>query len=99
LEIEWHPDAAKELAALDVAVQRRIVRTLKEKVLQASDPVLEPYHGDLKGFHKLRIGPYRLVCRVQGREQRTLLVLVVGHRSEVYLRRRKGGAARRLQEF
>jgi mRNA interferase RelE/StbE len=72
---------------------------MNEKVLQASDPVLEPYHGDLKGFYKLRIGPYRLVCRLHGGEQGTLSVLVVGHRSELYSRRRKGAVARRFQEL
>jgi mRNA interferase RelE/StbE len=96
LRIEWHPAAAEELAALDRPVQVRIIRTIEEKVVKAPEPMLEAYRGELKGFHKLRVGSYRLVCRWR-REEHLLTVLVVAHRAEVYSRRRRGTASRRAR--
>ena len=90
LRIEWHPAAVKEFARLDRAVQKRI-RDLLTGDLHAR---LETYRGELKGFVKLRVGDFRLICRLRS-DPETLTILLVGHRSNVYSARRKKAARTR----
>jgi mRNA interferase RelE/StbE len=85
LRIEWHPDAVADLAKIAVADQRRIRSALQE--LQSLDDAckrLVPYSGSLKGFWKLRIGDYRLVCTVRENAGQIVLIIYLAHRSRAY---------------
>jgi mRNA interferase RelE/StbE len=47
---------------------------------------LETLTGELAGFHKLRVGDYRVIYLILHDEQ-TLVVNAVGHRREIYRKR------------
>ena len=89
MRIEWHEAAVEDLKRLDGAVRRRIRDLLHEELPKHPDPrrKLEPYKGPLKGFWKLRVGDWRLVCSLAGLgDDTTLFIVLVAHRSTSYER-------------
>jgi len=80
--VELARDAAKELSGLDKGVQKRITRCLR-KVAERDDPrsLGVPLGANLAGLWKYREGNYRIIARI---ENDRILVLRIGHRSEVY---------------
>ena len=80
--VEFLPSAARELAALDRAMQRRVARRI-ERLAQ------EPRGGGaikLRGADdvwRARIGDYRLLYRIED-ERLVILVIRIGHRGDVY---------------
>ena len=81
--VELLPSARRELLALRNPVQdrvRRSIRALSEDPTPADSIAMR---GKGLGLHRLRVGTYRVVYRLQ--EHRvTVLVIRIGHRSEVY---------------
>ena len=80
--VEFAPKAARQFGALDRGVQRRLAARIDAL---AADP--RP-HGVKKlaaedDLYRLRVGDYRILYQIQ---ERRLIVLVVGvgHRSEIY---------------
>lgn len=87
--VEWHRQALEDLKRLDVKVQERIRRSVADlKLLDDARLRLAPYAENLRGYWKLRVGDYRLVCQLQ-RDDRGHAVLVVHvvNRREAYLAR------------
>jgi mRNA interferase RelE/StbE len=84
--IEFHPGAERELSKLDREAARRILRFLRERVAALEDPrsIGAPLRGPEAGrFWRYRVGDYWVVCHIRD-AQRTILVLHVGHRRDVY---------------
>jgi mRNA interferase RelE/StbE len=85
-QIEFDPDALKELKRIDKPIQVRIIGFLKTRVATAKHPthIGERLSGDKLGkYWKYRIGDWRIVCEII--EKRVIVrVLRVGHRSSVY---------------
>jgi len=84
--IEFDPAAFEELSLLDRAVQRRILKVLRERIAPLEDPrsLGEALHGkELGRFWKYRIGDYRVICDIQDKVI-MILILRIGHRREVY---------------
>ena len=83
--VEWHPDAVEDVAAFGTDDQRRIQNAVAD-LASLDDPRqrLVPYAASLKGYWKLRVGDYRLVCAVKQRRGQVVLVIYVAHRSVVY---------------
>ena len=83
--VEFDDRARKELRSLDAQAQREILRYLRERIAVDDDPRRfgKALGRDLSGLWRYRVGSYRLICRI---EDGMLVVLVVrvGHRSEVY---------------
>lgn len=83
--VELTAKSARQIKKLDKATQRRIIAFLRE--LEGLD---DPHTrgkgltGNLRGLWRYRVGDYRLVCSLEG-DKLLVLVLSVGHRSEVYL--------------
>lgn len=77
----YHPKIADDLKSLDEAIQKRIIRAIQEKL------TVDPYHfgkplqHSLKGGRSLRIGDYRALYTIQGKEVR---VFSIFHRRENY---------------
>ena len=87
-QIEFDPAAFEELSQLDRGVQRRILKVLRERIANLEDPrsLGQALHGkELGRFWKYRIGDYRVICDIQDKVIR-ILVLRIGHRREVYRR-------------
>ena len=84
--IEFETAARKELAALDKAAARRIVKFLSERLAPMDNP--RALGAALRGsepddFWKYRVGDYRLICRIDD-ARITVVLLRIGDRREVY---------------
>lgn len=99
MRIEWHEDAVKDLKRLDRPIQRRI-RDYLTDLAQQSDARnrAEPYKGPLRGYWKLRIGDFRLVCTIETEKELRLFIVLVAHRSEAYTDRSLRTAQRRRRK-
>jgi mRNA interferase RelE/StbE len=78
----YHPDIQKyDLPKIPRNIQQTIRRAIEERLLQ--NPFLsgEPLRQSLKWHRKLRVGDYRIIYRVEGKE---IIILKIGHRKEVY---------------
>lgn len=85
MKIEWHVDAIKDLKSISTGDLRRIRKAVDE-LAALDDPRqrLVPYSGNLKGFWKLRIGNFRLVCQIREQDGVLVLIVRVAHRSTIY---------------
>jgi mRNA interferase RelE/StbE len=84
-QISLDPRALEELKKLDQAIQRRVIRFLRERLETSENPrrIGSSLSGTLAGLWKYRVGDYRLIGRIQD-ENMEILVLHVGHRKNVY---------------
>ncbi len=85
--IEITDTAKKQLSKLDRQVQLEIVRYLRERIGTDEDPRRygAPLRKELAGRWKYRVGAYRLICEIKD-EKILVLVLMVGHRSKIYVK-------------
>jgi len=81
--VRFLKSASRELERLDKVVRSRIVRRLGWLAENLDDISPEPLKGRLRGFYKLREGDYRIVYEIL-REERVILVHLIGHRREIY---------------
>ena len=85
-EIEFDPDAVKDLKKLDRPVQQRLIGFLKERVAPLDNPreLGEALAGtELGNYWKYRVGDWRIICDIQD-EHIVVRVLRVGNRKEIY---------------
>ena len=81
-KLRYHPSVKNEdLPKLDKAIAARIRKAIETRLLAAPQEYGEPLRRTLKGYWKLRVGDYRVVFRVKGKE---IFVLGIIHRKEVY---------------
>ena len=85
MRIDFVRSAAKELEELDAEIQRRIVRFLRERIEPAPDPrrIGKALKGGKVPLWAYRVGDWRIVCAIEDKERR-ILVLRIGHRRSVY---------------
>ena len=85
-EIEFDPDAVKDLKKLDRPVQQRLTGFLKTRVAMLDNPreIGEALSGaKLGNYWKYRVGDWRIICDIQ--DQRIVVrALRVGNGREVY---------------
>ena len=75
-----HPKAAKELKKTQKNIQTRIIKALRElgeKPASAGKPLSQ------LGFWSMRTGDYRVIYQID-QEKKQVVILFVGHRSNVY---------------
>jgi mRNA interferase RelE/StbE len=85
-QIEFDPDALKELKKLDRPVQIRQVTFLRDRLAPLDDPrsIGEALSGARLGsYWKYRVGNWRMVCDILDRRI-VVRVLRIGNRREVY---------------
>ena len=85
-EIEFDPDALKDLKQLDKPVQQRLIGFLKERVAPLKDPrqIGEALTGATLGnYWKYRVGDWRIICDIQDKRI-VVRVLRVGNRRDIY---------------
>ena len=85
-KVELSAEAARELGKLDAQPARRILKFLHERVAALDNPrsIGKALRGSRLGeFWKYRVGPYRLICKIED-DRLIVLVLRVGHRKEIY---------------
>lgn len=72
----------QDLKKIDPIDQKRILRTIKKKLSERPSDFGRPLAGGLKGFWKLRVGPYRVVYRIMEKEKLVDVALVGFRRNE-----------------
>ena len=84
--IELADSVARQLRKLERQTARRLTSYLRERMSGARDPrsLGAALTGDEPGqFWKYRVGDYRLIAEIRGRELR-ILIVCLGHRRDVY---------------
>ncbi len=83
--IEFTPAAEKALTELGIDTQKRIVGFMRERAANRDDPRRfgKGLSSSLAGLWHYRIGDYRVIVDIQD-DKIVVLVLSVGHRSNVY---------------
>jgi len=84
--IEFLDEAKKDLSKLDKPIARRITAFLRERVAPLEDPrsLGQALRGTRLGeLWKYRSGDFRIIARLED-DRLCVLVVKVGHRSEVY---------------
>ena len=81
--------AEKQLRKLDKPIQRRLIDWLEDRIDGCKNPrhFGESLRGEMAGLWRYRVGDYRVMCEIQD-QQLVVLALAVGHRREIYLRRK-----------
>lgn len=84
-EIKYSDTALKELKKLDKGVAKEVLDYMDTKIAVLEDPTTagKGLTGTLATFWRYRVRDMRVICYVDKGEV-TVLVLRVGHRSEVY---------------
>lgn len=79
--VRYDDRAVAELARLDRSAARKILEAIEHRLLVAPDSYGKPLRHPLAGLRRLRVGDYRVVYKVAGRQ---VIVLRVGHAHEAY---------------
>jgi mRNA interferase RelE/StbE len=79
--------ASRELKRIDPPIAQRIVDRIRWLAENFEQITPEPLKGNLAGFFKLREGDYRIIYEAL-RQERFIVVYHIGHRSEIYKRRK-----------
>ena len=81
----FRENAQKAFYKLDGVAQRKIQRFITQKIESAKDPRVfaEPLRYEWQSLWRFRIGKYRLICRIEDKRL-VVLVIRIGHRSDVY---------------
>jgi mRNA interferase RelE/StbE len=88
-QVQLTSRAQRDLRALDRAVQRRIAAAIDGLAANPRPPGVEKLSGE-GDLYRVRVGEYRVVCSIEA-ERLVVLVILIGHRSDVYerLKRRR----------
>jgi mRNA interferase RelE/StbE len=83
-QIEIKKTAEKQIHSLNKIAQVRIVKAMRE-IINHPDPRHhgKALKGDKEKLWRYRVGDYRLICKINDKEK-TIYVLEVGHRKEIY---------------
>jgi mRNA interferase RelE/StbE len=75
----------KDFRKIGVEDQKRIIRTIRQKLATRPKEFGKPLKGELKGFWKLRVGQFRVIYEIRD-EQVLVAIILVGFRrnGEVY---------------
>ena len=77
--------AQKSLKKMDKNDSKIITAWISKNLVNCEDPYIhgKALQGNLKGKWRYRVGNYRLITNIDD-ENITILVLVIGHRKEIY---------------
>jgi mRNA interferase RelE/StbE len=77
----YHQDITHDLVEIPSNIKGRIQKAIETRLL--IDPISYglPLRKSLQGHRKLRVGDYRIIYRIQGKE---VVILKIGHRRDVY---------------
>ena len=80
----YHPDiAGEDLRDIPKNIKKRLRKAIEERLGSNPEKYGEPLKRGLKGYRKLRVRDYRVIYKV---EKKTVIILKIGHRKEVYQR-------------
>ena len=76
-----HKVVSDDIPKLSASWKIKIREAIEKKLVTHPDLYGKPLRRSLKGYHKLRVGDYRVIFRI---EEKTVKILIIGHRSIVY---------------
>ncbi|PSN87628.1 hypothetical protein B9Q03_10285 [Candidatus Marsarchaeota G2 archaeon OSP_D] len=79
-KIFYKSSVSRDLKEIDPNDVDRILHQIRSS-LGKNPRAGEPLHGEFAGLYKLRVGDYRVIYAISGRD---VIVLRVGHRSRAY---------------
>ncbi len=79
--LKYHHLVPDEVAELDSFWRMHILSAIEEKLLTRPELFGKPLRHSLKSCRSLRVGDYRVIYQIV---QKTVRVLIIGHRSDVY---------------
>lgn len=83
-KIEIKKSAVKQIQKLDSVAQKRIISFLNQLINQTNPRLSgKALKGEKDDLWRYRVGDYRIICQIQD-SQLIVLVLIIGHRKEVY---------------
>jgi mRNA interferase RelE/StbE len=81
-ELRYHPDVRSiDIPLLDAKLRARIRKAIETRLTEAPHLYGEPLRKTLHGYWKLRVGDYRVIFRIGGKE---VWILGVIHRKKAY---------------
>ena len=81
--VKWHERAVEDLMGVDKKTAKGIVERMKIHLSQNPLSLGKPLKGIFKGLYRYRFGDHRLIYAIDHKEK-TILILRVGRRKEVY---------------
>ena len=84
-QVKWHEKAVEDLRDVDKKSVKGLIERVKEYLPQEPIFLGKPLHGEFKGLYRYRYGRYRVLYAID-RKEKTLLILRVGKRKEIYHR-------------
>ncbi len=83
--IKFSETAIKQLKKIDIAASKRIMKYLRDRLMNQDDPTVfgKPLLHDKSGLWRYHIDNYRMICEIKNDEV-IILVLRVGHRKDIY---------------
>ena len=84
-KVEYTERAIKELRKLDKYTRQMLYSWIDKNLVNCEIPKLhgKPLTANRKGQWRYRVGDYRIITEIQD-DRIVILILTVGHRSEVY---------------
>ena len=80
--VSYHPDVkAADLPKIDQIAREMIKRAIEERLLTHPETYGKRLQRTLKDYWKLRVGPYRIIYKIQ---EKHITVLGILHRRYVY---------------
>jgi mRNA interferase RelE/StbE len=81
-EVIYHEDVVrKDIPRISIDWQKKIRTAIETKLTTKPEVYGKPLRRSLKNYRKLRIGDYRVIFRIEGRQVK---IFVIQHRSKVY---------------
>ena len=81
-ELRYHPDVRDvDIPQLNETLKKRIKKAIEERLSISPHQYGEPLRKTLKGYWKLRVGDYRVVCKVERNE---VWIFAIINRKDVY---------------
>lgn len=83
--VRFEKDAQKSLKKMDRNNSKIIMAWISKHLVNCTNPYMlgKSLEGNLKDKWRYRVGNYRLICSIDN-ENIVILVLVIGHRKDIY---------------
>lgn len=79
--VRYDSRVLKDLEKIDTSAKKRIKSSIESKLTTRPELFGKPLRQSLVGFRVLRVGDYRVVFLIKGKE---VLVLLIGNREYIY---------------
>ncbi|MCA2643986.1 MAG: type II toxin-antitoxin system RelE/ParE family toxin [Microcystis aeruginosa Ma_QC_Ch_20071001_S25] len=81
--VTFEPESITDLDLITDLIRLRILNKIEWLAINFEQITPLPLTREWSGFYKLRVGDYRVIYEFD-RESRIIIIIRVGHRSEVY---------------